>query len=233
MGELKGRQPQEPEGELLSPSRRPGLGTQTHVHTWKARSRGLTACVLWGAVGVALGYAAGVEGPGTPHGSPGPACPKGQVLPRVGLRINPEDLVAGDRNPRQISLGPERDLPPYVRKKSENWTSVRQGWFKGHPQGSVPVSADCFPPCTLLLQPAPPQRRRRPGLARPVPAPREAVSPSPAVSHKGSASAWLCVRPGPGGVGGPRVGGQQWLGGQSRAAAPGAQAETSARTRAS
>lgn len=44
MGELKGRRQQEPEGKLLFPARRPGLDTQTHVHTWKVLRPG-THCV--------------------------------------------------------------------------------------------------------------------------------------------------------------------------------------------
>ena len=37
MLELKGRQQQETEGELLFPSRRTEVCAQTHVHSWKVR----------------------------------------------------------------------------------------------------------------------------------------------------------------------------------------------------
>ena len=108
--------------------------------------RGLAVCVLCGPVGVALWYAAGVDGPWTPCGSRGPSCPKRQVLSRVSLRINPEDLIAGDRNPRQTSLGPERDLPPYVRKNPRTGPASGRAGSKGIPRARPPFLWTAFLP---------------------------------------------------------------------------------------
>lgn len=47
------------------------------------------------------------------------SCPKGQLSPRVSLRINKGALVTGDRNPSPTTLGPEGDLLAYVTHKAK------------------------------------------------------------------------------------------------------------------
>lgn len=68
----------------------------------------LHVCVLRGAVGVATCYTEGQEGKGLCVGTRDCSHPKRWVHSRIGLRINQEALVAGDRNPSQSGLGPER-----------------------------------------------------------------------------------------------------------------------------
>lgn len=57
---------------------------------------------LWGWLHVIL-----MGGKGLCVGTRDHSRPKRWVRSRVGLRINQEALVAGDRNPSQSSLGPE------------------------------------------------------------------------------------------------------------------------------
>lgn len=55
----------------------------------------------WGPVGVATWYTDGM-------GRSGTLMSKGQVISKISLRINRKLQVAGDRNPSQSSLGPEK-----------------------------------------------------------------------------------------------------------------------------
>jgi len=175
---------------------------------------GDSLCVLCGPVGVALWYAAGVDGPRTPCGSRGLLCPKGQVLSRVSLRINPEDLIAGDRNPRQTSLGPERDLPPYVRKNPRTGPASGRAGSKGIPRARPRV---CGLPSSLC--PAPPAgSTAKAEKARPCPPHPCAMGsclPFPSSESQRLIEPWLCVLPGPGGAGPAGVGGSSGLVGRA------------------
>ena len=144
----------------------------------------------------------------------GDLCPKGQVLSRVSLRINPEDLIAGDRNPRQTSLGPERDLPPYVRKNPRTGPASGRAGSKGIPRARPRV---CGLPSSLC--PAPPAgSTAKAEKARPCPPHPCAMGsclPFPSSESQRLIEPWLCVLPGPGGAGPAGVGGSSGLVGRA------------------